>query len=60
MVTLAAANYPIMTGEMDFTGQGIASQGSEFTLVDTRGFLENMGVKLEIIHAGEHQQNLVK
>ena len=43
-----------MTGEMDFTGQAIANQGSEFTLVDTRGFLENMGVKLEIIHAGEH------
>ena len=49
VATVAAAIHSIM----------MADQGSEFTSINNRTFLESLRVKLEFILAGEHQ-NLVE
>ena len=48
------AMYSVFSQELGYSSQVIVDRGSKFTAVDTRALMEEMGVKLTFIPAGEH------
>ena len=58
--TVAGALHSMFTAELGFPARVIADRGSEFVAADTRLAMEKLGVRLQFIPAGEHQENLVE
>ena len=57
---MASAMHSLFSQELGFPSRVIVDRGSKFTTINTRVLMEEMGVKMTFIPAGEHQQNLVE
>ena len=57
---MASAMHSLFSQELGFLSRVIVDRGSRFTTINTRVLMEEMGVKMTFILAGEHQQNLVE
>ena len=58
--TVTGAMHSMFSQELGYPNRVIVDRGSKFTAIDTRVLMEEMGVKLTFIPAGEHQQNFVE